>query len=260
MDSRYWAAIQETLSDNFVDTGHGDPYLPPQPMAAGEGGRTDIKPFFARRASALALAGAFSSGCSSRLRSQSFRPSRIPACACRNGRSGGRCWRRWGAVWNRSRGGNLDPACACVWNDLRSEASLSANFAISNPVVTEALSAVFDVTYTGGGSGMVMAGYNTRNGNATSPADFSSTGGMLQFMTPGTTQQVSVTTSTDMLVEGSENFYLDLFDPMTGASLGTGTCTLNDPAAPHIGVTSNGGAVPNGSGSVDYGTVVVGQT
>lgn len=137
---------------------------------------------------------------------------------------------------------------------------LSANFAISNPVVTEALSAVFDVTYTGGGSGMVMAGYNTRNGSATSPADFSSTGGMLQFMTPGTTQQVSVTTSTDMLVEGSENFYLDLFDPMTGASLGTGTCTLNDPAAPHIGVTSNGGAVPNGSGSVDYGTVVVGQT
>lgn len=102
----------------------------------------------------------------------------------------------------------------------------NAVFSISGPApVTEGQAAVFTISKTGIASSALTVNFATSNGTAVAPGDYVATSGTLTFSSPETVRTVSVTTLTDSVVEGSEQFSLNLSAPSAGLSLGTATAT-----------------------------------
>jgi uncharacterized delta-60 repeat protein len=75
--------------------------------------------------------------------------------------------------------------------------------------------AAIKVTRTGGSVGTVSVGFRTVNGTAGSPADYISTNGVFTWNDSDTSARtLLIPLAQDGLVEGTENFRLELFNPM----------------------------------------------
>jgi hypothetical protein len=117
------------------------------------------------------------------------------------------------------------------------------SFAISNATITEGGSLVFTVTKTGSTSSSLSVDYATSNGTAAAGSDYTAKSGTLTFTSTQTSKTISVATTDDTLVEGSETMKVTLSGATGGATisdaLGTGTITDNDTvAAPSFSVSN----------------------
>jgi parallel beta-helix repeat protein len=130
------------------------------------------------------------------------------------------------------------------------------------------------VTRTNGSDGTVGATYNTSNGSATAPADYTSTTGSISFINGDTAPKTfNVPIIDDTLVEGNETFNVNLSAPTGGATIGaqssavvtivdfepgfvqfsTGSTTIAEDQGPLvITVTRTGGS--DGPLTVNYAT------
>ena len=103
-------------------------------------------------------------------------------------------------------------------------------FASATASVTEGSSAVLAVTRTGGTVSPATVAYTTANGTATAGSDYTVKSGILTFGAGVSTQNITVATINDTLVEGPETFTVTLSSP-SGATLGAttvATVTIND--------------------------------
>ena len=107
---------------------------------------------------------------------------------------------------------------------------------VDDVTVTEgnagSVSATYTVSLSPASGQTVSVGYSTLDGTATSPADYTGTGGSLVF-TPGqTTQTFTVLVNGDLLDEIDENYTVHLSNPVNatiGDGIGLGTILDNDP-------------------------------
>jgi Ca2+-binding RTX toxin-like protein len=130
--------------------------------------------------------------------------------------------------------------------------------AIGNVSVTEGnsgtVNAVFTVTRSGDTSGISTVLYATANGTATGE-DYTAGNGTLTFAAGDVTQTVTVVVSGDTVVEGNENFLVNLSSP-TNATIvtgqGTGTITNDDvaPLPPTLAI-GNGSVTEGNNGTVN---------
>ena len=111
------------------------------------------------------------------------------------------------------------------------EPQLSVNDVTVLETNTGSVNATFTVSLTPASGQTVSVGYSTQNGSATSPADFTGTGGSLVF-TPGqTTRTFDVQVNGDLLDEIDESFTVHLSSPVNATiadDSGLGTITDND--------------------------------
>ena len=96
---------------------------------------------------------------------------------------------------------------------------------ITGATVTEGVDAVVDITLSGGNvTGTVN--YETVNGSASAPSDYTTTTGALTFTPTTPKHQVRVPTNDDNDDEGTETFTVRLFNA-SNVSIGTGTATVH---------------------------------
>jgi hypothetical protein len=110
-------------------------------------------------------------------------------------------------------------------------AGVGVSFAISsNGAVTEGSSSQFTVTKAGTASGTLTVNYATSNGTALQPGDYTTTTGILTFLTGDVTKSINVPTINDASPESTETFTMTLSTPSGGATLSTpsATATIND--------------------------------
>ncbi len=111
------------------------------------------------------------------------------------------------------------------------EPQLSVNDVTVLESNTGSVNATFTVSLTPASGQTVSVGYSTQDGSATSPADYTGTGGSLVF-TPGqTTRTFDVQVNGDLLDEFDENFTVHLSSPVNATiadDSGLGTITDND--------------------------------
>ena len=89
--------------------------------------------------------------------------------------------------------------------------------------------AAFTVTLSGAASQNVLVSFRTQPGTATSPADFTSTTGILTFAGGTTVQTIQVPIVADTAVEPTETFTVELFNPVNAQiELAVGTATIID--------------------------------
>jgi hypothetical protein len=106
------------------------------------------------------------------------------------------------------------------------DSSKRPSVSISDATVAEGLSgttnAVFNVTLSAATGQTVTVNFQTADGTATSPADYSGTSGMISFAPGDTTMAtVAVPVNGDTLDEPAENFFVNLTSA-TGATIGDG--------------------------------------
>jgi hypothetical protein len=89
---------------------------------------------------------------------------------------------------------------------------------IDDLFVTEGDTAVFSVTLAGGTGGSVSVGWATADGSASSASDYTASSGTLSFSGATRSRTLSVPTTEDAAVEGSETFLVNLVNP-SGANL-----------------------------------------
>jgi subtilisin family serine protease len=110
------------------------------------------------------------------------------------------------------------------------EDDATIQFASATASVTEGGSAVLAVTRTGGTVSPATVAYTTANGTATAGSDYTAKSGILTFGAGVSTQNITIATTNDTVVEGPETFTVTLSSP-TGATLGAttlATVTIND--------------------------------
>ena len=92
----------------------------------------------------------------------------------------------------------------------------------SSPAVSvlEGDSAVLTLTRTGGTGGNVSVVYGTSDITATGGTDYAASAGLVVFGPGETTKQISISTTTDGIVEGDETFRVTLSSPL-GLTIGT---------------------------------------
>ncbi|MDX6692429.1 MAG: trimeric autotransporter adhesin [Blastocatellia bacterium] len=112
---------------------------------------------------------------------------------------------------------------------------------VDDPTFVEGDSVIgphFTVTLNGKSSVPVMVDYATADGTATAGSDYQSTSGTLTFAPNETSKDVLITVVGDMANEGTENFFLNLTNPVNATisdAQGIGTITDND-AAPSFSI------------------------
>lgn len=85
----------------------------------------------------------------------------------------------------------------------------------------------------------IRVNYATRNGTATAPADYTPMGGTLIFAPGETSKTISVPVAPDTLVEGDENFFIALSNPVNaGLTLEAGEFIIKDSSLPVLSVDS----------------------
>ncbi len=87
------------------------------------------------------------------------------------------------------------------------------------------------VTRTVGNAGAVSVAWDTVNGSATSPSDFTGASGVLNFASGETSKTFSITIVDDIIIDPSEQFAVVLTNPTNGATLGaanTATVSITD--------------------------------
>lgn len=83
------------------------------------------------------------------------------------------------------------------------------------------------VTRSGGTNGAVAVSYQTNNGTASAPGDYTSTSGSLNWADgDGASKQISVPIAADGAAEADETFTLTLSNPTNNATLGSSTHTV----------------------------------
>lgn len=111
----------------------------------------------------------------------------------------------------------------------------------SNGAVTEGGNSVFTVSKSGTTSSSFSVNYATAAGTAGSPLDFTAQSGALNFGPADINKTISVATIDDALVEGAENFHVDLTGPSPGATIATSRATAvitdNDEDPPSFSVS-----------------------
>ena len=106
---------------------------------------------------------------------------------------------------------------------------------VSNVTVNEAAgTATITAAVTPAPVGPVSVQYQTLNGSAVAPADYSTATGTLNFTSSSTTDSFTVAINDDALNEDNEVFSVDLFNPTAPLTIGPGnpstvTITDNDP-------------------------------
>ena len=103
------------------------------------------------------------------------------------------------------------------------------------PPVSEGSTAEFVARLSAASGRVVTASYRTVGGTAAAGSDYTSTAGTLQFDPGATTRTLGVAALTDELVEGAEQFTVELSDPV-GVTIadGTATGTITDDAERRI--------------------------
>ena len=103
------------------------------------------------------------------------------------------------------------------------------------PPVSEGSTAEFVARLSAASGRVVTVSYRTVDGTAAAGSDYTSTAGTLQFDPGATTRTLGVAALTDELVEGAEQFTVELSDPV-GVTIadGTGTGTITDAAERRI--------------------------
>jgi uncharacterized delta-60 repeat protein len=104
---------------------------------------------------------------------------------------------------------------------------------VNNLMVTEGNAATtvnFTISLSAQSAQTVTVKYQTSNGTATAPADYTAKALTTLTFTPfQTSKTVAVTIAGDLLDEAVENFKLQLLSPTNATiAVGTGTCTIND--------------------------------
>jgi hypothetical protein len=102
-------------------------------------------------------------------------------------------------------------------------------FTVDHATVSEAApKVVLTVKRTGGTSGTRMVDYDTANGTATEPGDYTLTSGQLTFGPGQVLATVAVPIVDDPNVEGTESFSVTLSNPSAGGAVGAkGTVTVD---------------------------------
>ena len=133
------------------------------------------------------------------------------------------------------------------------EPQLSVNDVTVLETNTGSVNATFTVSLTPASGQTVSVGYSTQDGSATSPADYTGTGGSLVF-TPGqTTRTFDVQVNGDLLDEIDESFTVHLSSPVNATiadDSGLGTITDND-ALPALAIDNVTVPVEGNSGTVN---------
>ena len=133
------------------------------------------------------------------------------------------------------------------------EPTLSVNDVTVLESNTGTVTATFTVSLTPASGQTVSVGYSTQDGSATSPADYTGTGGSLVF-TPGqTTRTFTVQVNGDLLDEIDESFTVHLSSPVNATiadDSGLGTITDND-AMPSLAIDNVTVPVEGNSGTVN---------
>ena len=132
------------------------------------------------------------------------------------------------AITSPSVGLSLGSTRTAVLTILEDDSTLQ--FASATASVTEGNSAVLAVTRTGGTVSPATVAYTTANGTATAGSDYTFKSGILTFGAGVSTQNITIATINDTLVEGPETFTVTLSSP-GGATLGAttvATVTIND--------------------------------
>lgn len=120
-----------------------------------------------------------------------------------------------------------------------------AVFTIADASQEEGMTMVFTVTRSGTTNTAVSVNYATANGLAVASSDYYAVSGTLSFAANETSKTVSVVIRTDLLVEGSEAFYVNLSSPSSGATIGDGQAigTIIDTSEPQC-FDSGGRPIP----------------
>jgi Calx-beta domain len=117
----------------------------------------------------------------------------------------------------------------------------AASMAINDVTVNESAgTANFTVTLSNPSQDTVTATYNTTNGTASSPGDFTAQSNKTVSFSPGeTVKQISIPITNDAMPEQTEQFSVSLSSPTGGATLGkaTGTGTIQDEDNPTVSVS-----------------------
>ncbi|TWT83200.1 Serine-aspartate repeat-containing protein F precursor [Planctomycetes bacterium CA13] len=104
------------------------------------------------------------------------------------------------------------------------------SIAADNATVSEGSDATFTITRSGGSDGSVTVSYNTVNGTAVAPGDYTAVAaGSVVFAAGETTKTISVTTIDDTAEEAAENFSVTLSEVSAG-TIGTDTAQVTIPA------------------------------
>ena len=109
-----------------------------------------------------------------------------------------------------------------------SDATVPGTLSLSSSTVstTEGSTTSFLVTRTGGSDGVVSIDYATSNGTAIAGSDYTSSSGTLTWANgDATSKTITVSTTTDLVVDGNEIFTLTLSNVQGSASLGTVSTT-----------------------------------
>ncbi len=106
-----------------------------------------------------------------------------------------------------------------------SQPTLSVN---SPTAVAEGSSITFFVTLSNPSASTITVDYDTADGTAVAPGDYTARSGTLSFNPGETSKPVVVDTINDAVFEGSESFTLNLSNPSNATVLvGSGTGTIN---------------------------------
>ncbi|HEY0430095.1 MAG TPA: Calx-beta domain-containing protein [Pyrinomonadaceae bacterium] len=159
---------------------------------------------------------------------------------------------------------NLSGATNAVISDaqgigtiVNDDAGGAIQFSASTATVGEGAGGIsLTVTRTGGAASGVSINFGTANGTATGGVDYTATSGTLTFAANETSKTIIVPILEDALVEGNENFTVNLTSPTGGATLGTPasltvTITDNDTCSYLINPTSQSVPASGASGSVN---------
>ncbi len=117
----------------------------------------------------------------------------------------------------------------------------SASIAIDDVVLLEGGDAVFTISLNNAVDGGFSVDYATQEDTALAGLDFTSQNGSINFMgSAGETQQLTIATLDDALVESNEQFFVNLSNPTSGVTLADaqGTATLNDGDSANIFVNN----------------------
>ncbi len=125
-------------------------------------------------------------------------------------------------------GGEADPLSSrhtVTISDDDPEPTLSVN---SPTAVAEGSSITFFVTLSNPSASTITVDYDTADGTAVAPGDYTARSGTLSFNPGETSKPVVVDTINDAVFEGSESFTLNLSNPSNATILvGSGTGTIN---------------------------------
>ncbi|MGE3335713.1 MAG: LamG-like jellyroll fold domain-containing protein, partial [Rhodospirillaceae bacterium] len=128
-----------------------------------------------------------------------------------------------------------------------------ATYAINSVQVAEGGTAVLTVTRAGDLRQSGSVSFTTVGGSATSPGDFQSANGTLNFAAGQATATISIATMRDFIQEQAESFTVELSDPVRGTiANGTGTVSISaDPPLPTVSI-SGGSASDAAAGSLTF--------